>query len=160
MWFLKNWRKSEKNKIQKAIVDIYKIVNQLQNDFPGRHFTPDGHMVGSIGEVLVAEKYTLKLMPASNKGFDAKTKSGKKVEIKATQKKRVSFQEDCVNSFDVAVVIKINEDGTFSEIYNGPGKLIWDEFEVKKVPKNGQFSIALSRLKKLNELVKENQRII
>jgi hypothetical protein len=39
--------------------------------FPGRHFTPDGHMVGSLGECLVAHAYGLELQTASNKGFDA-----------------------------------------------------------------------------------------
>ncbi len=145
----------KKYKVQKGILEIYKVVNYLQEEFPGRHFTPDGHMVGSIGEVLVAEKYDLKLMPASNKGFDAKTKSGKQVEIKATQKNSVAFRSNCQH----AIVIKINSDGTFTEVYNGPGQLIWDEFKGKKVPKNGQFSIALSKLKKLNLLVKESQRI-
>ena len=145
----------KKYKVQKGILEIYKIVNYLQNEFPGRHFTPDGHMVGSIGEVLVAEKYNLTLMPASNKGFDAKTKSGKKVEIKATQKKSVAFRSNCQH----AIVIKINENGTFTEIYNGPGQLIWNEFKGKKTPKNGQFSISLNKLIALNEQVKENQRI-
>jgi hypothetical protein len=60
--------------------------------FTGRPFTPDGHMVGSLGECLVADAYNLDLMPPSNKGFDAKTKGGKNVEIKATQSKSVEFR--------------------------------------------------------------------
>ena len=60
--------------------------------FPGRHFTPDGHMVGSLGECLVADAYNLELMPASNLGYDALTETGLKVEIKATQAKSVAFR--------------------------------------------------------------------
>jgi hypothetical protein len=29
--------------------------------FPGRHFTPDGHMVGSFGEALAAHHYGIEL---------------------------------------------------------------------------------------------------
>ncbi|MEY3457412.1 MAG: hypothetical protein RL215_569 [Planctomycetota bacterium] len=32
--------------------DIYAAVDELERMFPGRHFTPDGHMVGSIGEAF------------------------------------------------------------------------------------------------------------
>ena len=53
-----------------------------------RHFTPDGHLVGSIGEVLVASYYGLELLPASSQTHDAKSDSGKMVQIKATQVKQ------------------------------------------------------------------------
>ena len=58
-------------RFQRLIKNLYSTVKELENMFPGRHFTPDGHMVGSIGECLVADAYDLELMTASNKGFDA-----------------------------------------------------------------------------------------
>ena len=33
---------------------LYRIVDLLEVLFPGRKFTPDGHLVGSIGEVIAA----------------------------------------------------------------------------------------------------------
>jgi len=129
-------------------------VNEFEDMFPDRHFTPDGHMVGSLGECLVADAYDLELMPASNKGYDAISKSGVKIEIKATQSKTVAFRS-CPEH---AIIIKILPDGTFEEIYNGPGDLIWREFEGKKIPSNGQFSISLNRLKGLNALVSDEAR--
>jgi hypothetical protein len=45
--------------------EIYAIVAKLEATFPGRHFTPDGHLVGSLGEVLAAHFYGLELLPAS-----------------------------------------------------------------------------------------------
>jgi hypothetical protein len=38
--------------------------------FKGRHFTPDGHMVGSIGEDFAAHHYGLQLLTASTKGHN------------------------------------------------------------------------------------------
>lgn len=48
---------------QSQVKNIYKAVSELEAMFPGRPFTPDGHMVGSLGECLVADAYNLKLMP-------------------------------------------------------------------------------------------------
>ena len=70
---------SQNQKVQSLVQDIYAAVAELETLFPGRHFTPDGHMVGSIGECLVAEAYDLELMTASNKGYDAIDKQGRQV---------------------------------------------------------------------------------
>ena len=42
---------------KKLVASIYDAVNQLGKLFPGRHFTPDGIMVGSLGEVLAEIEY-------------------------------------------------------------------------------------------------------
>ncbi|MCY4128253.1 MAG: hypothetical protein OXG15_03295 [Gammaproteobacteria bacterium] len=49
--------------------DLYRIVNRLEELFPGRKFTPDGHLVGSIGEALAAYMFGLELLPASAPGM-------------------------------------------------------------------------------------------
>lgn len=41
------------DKFQHLVKSLYSIVEDLEEMFPGRHFTPDGHMVGSLGECLV-----------------------------------------------------------------------------------------------------------
>lgn len=115
--------------------------------FPGRHFTPDGHLVGSLGECLVADAYGLALMTASNKGYDAISDSGKKIEIKATQASAVAFRSEPEHT----VVIKILPDGSFEEIYNGPGNIVWEEFTNKPLPSNGQYQISLNKLRSLNK---------
>lgn len=143
------------NKFQILIQQLYTTVSEFEEMFPGRHFTPDGHMVGSIGECLVADAYGLELQNASNKGFDAITKNGKQFEIKATQSKSVAFR--CKPEH--TIVIKILPNGTFEEIYKGPGKLIWDQFSEKSLPSNGQFQISLSKLKKLDAQVNDSERV-
>lgn len=40
---------------------LYEISHDLEELFPGRHYTPDGHMIGSIGEALAASYYNLEL---------------------------------------------------------------------------------------------------
>lgn len=140
---------------QSLIHRLYECVAELESMFPGRHFTPDGHMVGSIGECLVADAYGLELVAASNKGYDAIASDGRKVEIKATQANSVAFRCEPEHT----IIIKILPDGTFREFYNGPGSLIWRQFVGKKLPSNGQYQISLSRLGMLNATVADSLRI-
>jgi len=42
-------------KLPEPVADIYWAVVRLEVLYPGRKFTPDGHLVGSIGEVIAAE---------------------------------------------------------------------------------------------------------
>lgn len=63
--------------VTETIRKIYELVSELEELYPGRHFTPDGHMLGSIGEVYAAEKYGLKLYEASHAVHDAVTDDGR-----------------------------------------------------------------------------------
>ena len=141
--------------LKRQVRALYQIVKELECMFPGRPFTPDGHMVGSLGECLVADAYGLKLMPPSTEGHDALSKDGKKVEIKATQSKTVAFRS-CP---DHTIIIRIFKDGSFEECFNGPGEIIWKTFEGRKKPSNGQYQITLGRVKVLNETVPDSFRV-
>ena len=147
----------DQNHFQKNIQALYAIVKDLESMFPGRPFTPDGHLVGSIGECLVADAYAygLNLMPPSNQGFDALAPDGRKVEIKATQRRSVAFRS-CPEH---VIIIRILKDGSFEEHFNGPGKIVWDTFKGRKRPSNGQFQISLSKAIELDKSVDESERI-
>ena len=123
------------------IKELYKITNELESSYPGRKFTIDGHLVGSIGEVIVAEHYGLKLLPNSTETHDAVSTDEKYVQIKATQINRIAISSEP----DYLIVIKLFSDGSWEEVYNGPGKPVWDN--AGKMQKNGQRPISLSKLK-------------
>lgn len=55
------------NEVPGIIREIYSLVNRLEGMFEGRYFTPDGHMVGSLGEVLVSYYYGLELLAGMQK---------------------------------------------------------------------------------------------
>lgn len=151
----RNRKRMNQTSFKETVKKLYDTVRELEEMFPGRHFTPDGHMIGSLGECLVSETYNLELMTASNKGYDAVTKDGTRVEIKTTQANSVAFRSEPQH----AIVIKILASGDFEEIYNGPGHIIWAEFAGKKLPSNGQYQISLTKLKTLNEGVSGSDRI-
>ena len=135
------------------IKELYKITSELEQTYPGRKFTVDGHLVGSIGEVIVAEHYGLSLLPNSTRTHDAISAEGKMVQIKATQVKGISISSEP----DYVIVIRILSDGSWEEIYNGPGKPVWDN--AGKIQKNGQRPISLSKLQKLMGSINEKDMI-
>ena len=132
---------------------LYEISHNLEELFPGRHYTPDGHMIGSIGEALAASYYNLELFPASEETHDAKAPDGRMVQIKATQINRVALSSEP----EWLLVLKIHKDGTFSEEYNGPGKLAWEH--CGKLQKNGQRPISLAKLRELQSAIPQSDRL-
>ncbi len=69
--------------VRERVRELSSIVNELESDFPGRKFTLDGHLVGSIGEVMAAYYYGIELYGASTERHDGCI-SGKEVQIKIT----------------------------------------------------------------------------
>ena len=141
------------SQVPSKIQDLYKIANELEALFPGSKFTPDGHLLGSIGEVLVAARYDLNLLDNSFATHDAITKDGKYVQIKATQTSKISISSQP----DYLIVIQIDRNGGWTEIYNGPGKEPWNNAGKKQ--KNGQRSLSLSKLSNLMDSVPESDQI-
>ena len=130
--------------LQEKICELYALTAQLEAMYPGRYFTPDGHMVGSIGEVIAAEEYGLELFEASHPAHDALSPDGRLVQVKATQGRAVALNGEP----DYLIVLRILRDGSFEEAYNGRGKPVWDA--CGKVQKTGQRRISLSMLKKVD----------
>ena len=144
----------DQDRLPELIVDLYRIVSELETMFLGRRFTPDGHLVGSLGECLAAYHYGLELLTASSPGVDA-TKDGINIEIKVTQGKRVALR----SGPEHLLVLKLDRQGGFSEVYNGPGTLVWRELEHKPRPSNGQCQLSLTRLHEITENVGEHSRL-
>jgi len=139
--------------IPRLVGRIFEVVRELEARFRGRHFTLDGHLLGSIGEVLAAHDYGLKLSPASSLSHDAVTRGGRRVQIKVTQTRRVSLSSEPQH----LIVMHLDEAGRHHEIYNGPGRLVWRH--VGKRAKNGQCSISTAALVRLQKSVDPAKRI-
>jgi hypothetical protein len=139
--------------VPQIVKRLYELVGELEAHFPGRRFTPDGHLVGSIGEVLAAYHYGLDLHAASVATHDACCPRGNQVQVKATQGRSVALREEP----DYLLVLKLNRAGTVDEIYNGPGRIPWEQ--AGRMQRNGQRPISLSRLKKLMNEVRPEERL-
>jgi hypothetical protein len=125
---------------------LYGVVSELEREFGGRKFTPDGHLVGSIGEVIAAYAFGLTLFPASNEIHDAQAADGTPVQIKLTGgTKGISLYSEPVHLLVLQMTGK-----TFQTIYNGPGGPAWESCGA--VQKNGQRTISLSSLQRLDSV--------
>ena len=108
--------------------ELYTVVERISVMFPGRHFTPDGHLVGSLGEALAKHFYGLELAPASTQGYDG-TRDGKKVEVKTTQGAAVALS----SGPEHLLVFRLLPDGSFEEHYNGSGPCLRPASQLRTV---------------------------
>lgn len=132
---------------------LYSASERLELMFEGRKFSLDGHLVGSIGEVIAAYMFALELMPASNLGYDALASDGRQVEIKLTQGTRVALR----HGPEHLLVLQRPKGGSVGVVYNGPGQAVWDR--CGNLQKNGQRPISLSRLRSLDASVLDADRL-
>lgn len=130
-------------KLPSPVADIYHAVARLEHLYPGRKFTPDGHLVGSIGEVIAADALGLTLYPASCAGHDAHDAMGGDVQIKMTVGKSVAMYAECIR----LVVLRVMSPEEAEVVYDGPSGPAWSA--AGKIGKNGQHVVSLSRLRAL-----------
>ena len=141
--------------LEDIIKELYTLTGRLEAMYPGRHFTPDGHLVGSIGEVFAAERYGISLFRADYKTHDGVAPDGRLVQIKATQRRAIGISSEP----DYLLVFSIDDKGQLAEVYNGPGRPVWQFVSGRKRPKTGQYQVSLARLRRLNESVSPEERI-
>ncbi len=144
-----HWRE-----VGELLASLYDIVDRLEALFPGRKFTPDGHLVGSIGEVICARLFRLELLPASAPDHDATTGDGRRVQIKFTQGARgVALRAEP----DYLLVLRLAPDRSLEVVYNGKGKAAWSQSG--SMQRNGQRQISLARLRAINLNFPERERL-
>ena len=139
--------------VAETIRNLYRCTDALEEVFPGRKFTLDGHLVGSIGEVTAAYMFDLTLNPASTTGHDAFASDGRQVEIKYTHGSSVAFRHESQH----ALVLARQDRGHLEVVYNGPGGLVWSA--CGKMQKNGQRPISLSKLRILAQKVEVREQL-
>lgn len=140
------------NMIKQQVQRLVEIVAQLEAEFPGRHFTLDGHLVGSIGEVMAAHYYGIELYAASTEIHDGEV-DGKKVQIKISQQDNIVINHEP----DYLIVLYLNRNGNIYEVYNGPGKLPWESASKRDSHNNKHMRV--NKLMELDKAVDECRRI-
>ena len=129
-------------RIQTLVSSVFEAAEELSR-LTGRPFSPDGHFVGSLGEVLAAIELDLELATPSTEGYDAVDPEGRRVEIKATARGAVALSASGTRA-ERLVVVHIDTKGTSNVIYDGPALPAWEV--AGKPQKNGQRRISLTKL--------------
>lgn len=140
---MNNVDQSAIDEIPELVSQLRAIVKRLEELFPGRHFTLDGHLVGSLAEVIAAYMYDIELLPGSHECHDGQCRrTGVNVQIKGTQRSRVAMYAEA----DHLIVLRLAA-GRAEEVYNGPSAVPWAA--PGPVAKNGQRTISLAKLRRL-----------
>jgi hypothetical protein len=143
--------------IADAVMEMLAIVQRLRKAFPKKKFTLDGRLVGDIGEILAEEAYNLSLFADLQKHHDAETPDGRLVQIKATMQNSLTFPADHVPNYYLG--IQVHSDGSFSEIFNGPGAVAREAVKNRKPSKTNLHSVQIGTLLALNKKVGSTDRI-
>ncbi|WP_250493784.1 hypothetical protein [Caballeronia sp. GAWG1-1] len=141
--------------IKEGLKCIFEGIELLRVQFPHRRFTIDGRLVGDIGEIIAELLYDVKLDEVSEPCHDGVTSSGRRVQVKASFQDHLTFGK----TPDYMLGLKLNYDGTFEEIYNGPGAIVRQRYEHRKHVGEKLLSFPMSELRKLSSDVAPQDRI-
>ena len=120
---------------------------------PGRPFTPDGHLVGSLAECYTEYYYGLTLHKRSNEGHDGLI-GDLEIEVKATQGRAVALRSGPKH----LLVFKLSREGAFEEVYNGPGAPVRSSLP-RSHSENGQRQVLSVQLRRLMEGIALEDRL-
>lgn len=148
-----HYTQEKMERVKEQVQKMIQIVKELEADFPGRHFTLDGHLVGSIGEVMAAYYYGIDLYVASAEIHDGEI-DGKKVQIKISQQDNIVINHEP----DYLIVLYLRKNGDIFEVYNGPGKEPWNS--AGKVDSHNNRHMRVNKLMELDDFVSEEDRIL
>lgn len=141
--------------LAEALSLIFRGIEQLKTAFPARRFTIDGRLVGDIGEVIAALRYDIQLDDISRPGYDGVTSDGRRVQVKATFQDKLTFS----TIPDYYLGFRLFKDGSYEEVYNGPGEPIYAAFAHRQGIGRTLLRFPAVKLKVLSALVAPHQRI-
>lgn len=135
---------SELEAVRHIMATLFSAQNALRSLAPEFRWAGLGNLLGDYGEYVAIEAYGLEKAPAGSDGFDAVTPDGKTVQIKANHAaNQIGFRGEA----DLLLVVKVEADGDWGEIYYGPFA------EVKAVARysarDNKHMVAISKLKAL-----------
>jgi len=120
-----------------------------------RLFTPDGRMVGDIGEAIAGIFYQVNLHNVGRHDWDG-IYNNRNVQIKATGGNSTYLKKPPKEGYakGLLMVFYINrENDEYELVYNGDIQRVWDDLKNKKLDKTGAKSISLDRLRELKKFV-------
>lgn len=103
--------------VQHIMATLFSAQNALRELAPEFRWAGLGNLLGDYGEYVAIQHYGLTKAPAGANGYDAIDANGQKVQIKANHSaSTIGFRGEA----DLLLVIKVEPDGAWTEIYYGP----------------------------------------
>ncbi|HUW71896.1 MAG TPA: hypothetical protein VMV66_01730 [Candidatus Humimicrobiaceae bacterium] len=147
-------KKKEFSSAVKNVFDACRRLSKRSGEM--RLFTPDGRMVGDIGEAIAGIFYQVNLHDVGRHDWDG-TYNGRNVQIKATGGNSTYLKKPPKEGYTngLLMVFYINrENGEYDLVYNGDIQRVWNDLRNKKLDKTDAKSISLDRLRELKKSVR------
>ena len=102
--------------VRHILATVFAAQNALRALAPEYRWTGLGNLLGDYGEFLAIDHYGLTKAGAGSSGYDAITPEGKTVQIKTNH---ASQTIGIRGEADLLLVLKVQTDGTWEEMYYG-----------------------------------------
>lgn len=112
------------------IATIYATANELGREFGIDTCTPDGHLLGAIGQIAAKIAFGLKFGSNESEHNATAIKDGKKVnvQVRSTGRGVIALREEPEH----LIALNISSSGELRLLYNGPGKYVWSLIQHQK----------------------------
>lgn len=130
--------------VQHLLSTIFVAQKALRALAPEYRWSGLGNLLGDFGEFVAISHYGLSKASRGASGHDAVTTDGKTVQIKTNfASSGIGFRGEA----DLLLVVGVNEDGTWQELYYGPfGKV---KGESRYSARDNKHMITITKLKRI-----------
>ena len=129
-------------KFKEMISAIYDIANKLGREFNITTCTPDGHLLGAIGQIAAKIAFGLKF-GSDMEEHNCTWSDGKRnldIQVRCTGRGSVAIRKEP----KYLIALEISETGKIYLLYNGPGEYVWERIKHQRQP---QKSASRNQLK-------------
>ena len=141
-------------KFKDKIAAIYSISTELGKEFGIDTCTPDGHLLGAIGQIAAKIAFNLEFGSNNIEHNASVIKEGTRVnvQVRATGRGTIALREEP----EYLIALNISSNGNIGLLYNGPGGHVW---RLAKNQKNKQKYVSHNQLAEAQKLVMLEQQL-
>lgn len=131
--------------IKHILATLFAAQNALKALAPEYKWAGMGNLLGDYGEFVCVAHYGLDKAPPGSNGYDAIMPDGRTVQIKTCYASgQIGFRGEA----DMLLVIQVDSDGAWEEVYFGPFAPVLDQSRYSA--RDNKQSITLTKLKAIN----------
>lgn len=120
----------EPTEFKSKVAQIYSIANELGRAFDIHTCTPDGHLLGAIGQIAARIAFDLRLGSESDEHNCTWSDGVRKVNVQVRCSGRGSIA--LRREPEHLIALEISESGRIRLLFNGPGQQVWNTIKHQK----------------------------
>jgi hypothetical protein len=142
---------------KQKIAEIYKIADELGDAYGIGTCTPDGHLMGAIGQIAAKIGFGLEFRSEEEEHNCTWSDGSRKinVQVRCTGRGNIALRRKPEH----LIALEITPKGRIRVLFNGPGELVWDRIEHQKAAQK-YASANLLRIAQKNVSQREQLPII